>query len=167
MKKITASLLLSSFILFVFVANVKAATTGIVSATVTVQNVSVSVSDGIIAYGTLSTNDTSDTTSTGVNDSQTTTNNGNVAEDFNIQGSDSANWTLGATVDSDQYFHKFCTTDCDGSPVWTALTSIYQTLSSSVAASGTQEFDLQIGTPSSSSNYTQQSVDVTVQAVAS
>lgn len=153
-------------IILSLVPGAKSATTSTVTATVTVQNISVSVSDGTITYGTLGTSSTQDTTSTGADDSQTATNDGNVTEDFNIKGQDSANWTLAATQSTDQYFHKFCTTDCDGTPTWTALTTSYQTLASSVSTSGTQIFDLQIGTPSSTSNYTQQSVDVTVQAVA-
>jgi len=143
------------------------ATTATVTATVTVENVAVTVSDGTVTYGTLSTSATSDTTSGGLDDSQTATNTGNVASDISIRGQDSANWTLAGSVGSDQYEHDFCTSDCDSSPSWTALTTSYQTLASSVASSGTQDFDLKISTPSSSSNYSQQSVDVTVQISAS
>lgn len=145
----------------------KAANTGTVTATVTAQNISVSVSDGSIAYGTLATNATKDTTTNGLNDSQTGTNDGNIAADINIKGQDSANWTLGETAGVNTYTHKFCTSDCDANPSWTALTTNYQTLKSSLSASGTQVFDLQIGTPTSTSNFGQQSVDVTVQATAS
>lgn len=144
-----------------------AATTATVTATVTAQSVSVSVSDGSISYGTIATSSTKDTTTSGVDDSQTATNNGNVTSDLNIKGQDSTNWTLGGAAASETYFHKFCTSSCDSSPTWTALTTNYQTLASSVTASGTQVFDLQIGTPTSTSNYSQQSADVTVQAVAS
>ena len=147
-----------------------AATTGTVTATVTVQNVSVSVADGTVTYGTLSTTDTADTTSADLNDSQTATNDGNVTEDLNIKGQNSANWTLAGSVGSDQYKHEFCkvdTGDCDGTPTWSALTTGYAALKTGLTASGTYSFDLKISTPSSSSNYTQQSVDVTVQAVAS
>jgi len=145
----------------------RAATTGVVTATVTVQNVSVTVSDGTIAYGTVSTSATEDTTTGGKDDSQTATNNGNVSEDLNILGQDSTAWTLGATAGSETYTHKFCITTCDSSPTWTALTTSYQTLTTAVAASGTQAFDLQIGAPTATTTYTEQSVDVTVQAVAS
>lgn len=145
----------------------KAATTGAVTATVTVQSISITVTDGTVAYGTLGTSSTKDTTSSGVNDSQTATNDGNVTEDFNILGQSSGAWTLGSTADSETYTHKWCTSDCDGTPTWTALTTSYQTLVASIAASGgTQIFDLEIGTPTSTSTYTEQSVDITVQAVA-
>lgn len=152
---------------FVFAPFVKGATSANVTATVTVQNVSVSVSDGSIAYGTVSTGSSADTTSGGVNDSQTATNNGNINEDIDIKGNNSANWTLGATAGADQYVHEFCTANCDSTPVWTALTTSYQSLATAVASSGTQDFDLKITAPSSSSTYTQESITVTVLASAS
>lgn len=72
-----------------------------------------------------------------------------------------------ATVGSDQYVHRFCTATCGSPPTnYTALTTSYQTLATGVAASGTQTFDLYITTPNPSTVYTQQSVDVMVQAVA-
>lgn len=170
MKKTKSYLFLGGLIallLMILGPVTRAATTATVTATVTAQNISVSVSDGTVAYGTLSTSATQDTTSSGLDDSQTASNGGNVTEDFNIQGKNSTNWTLGNTAGSETYTHKFCTTTCDSSPIWTVLTTSYQTLATGISASGNQIFDLQIGTPTSTSNYTQQSVDVTVQAVAS
>lgn len=162
-RLILTSLLTSAL---VFAPLSYAASTDSVTATVTAQNISVSVADGTVSYGTLSTSANQDTTSGNLNDSQTATNDGNIAEDFNIQGQDSANWTLAGAAGADQYTHDWCTSDCDGTPTWNALTTSYQQLANSVAASGNQAFDVRIGTPTSSTNYTQQSVDVTVQAVA-
>jgi hypothetical protein len=143
---------------------VMAADTATVAATVTVQNISVSVSDGTVAYGTLGQNATADTNPA---DTQTATNNGNVTENFNIKGQSSTNWTLGATAASDQYIHGFCKTTCTTPPTnYTALTTSYATLATGIAASGTQTFDLYINTPNPSTVFTQQSVDVTVQAIA-
>jgi hypothetical protein len=156
-----------TFVATVFSDNIQAADSATVTATVTAQNVSVAVTDGTITYGTLATGTTQDTSASGVDNSQTATNSGNVAIDINIRGNDSGDWTLGSSAGTDIYTHKFCTTTCDSSPTWTGLTTNYQTLSSSVSASGTQEFDMQIGTPSSTTNFSEQSVDVTVQAVAS
>lgn len=157
-------LLCSLFSLF-FVNIAHAANTATVTSTVTVQNVSVSVSSGTVSYGTLATN-----TSAGTNGSntQTVTNAGNVAEDFNLKGQNSANWTLAGSAGTDAYSHKFCTSTCGSAPTnYTALTTSYAALGSgNVAASGTQTFDLYITTPTSSSVFTQQSVDVIVQAVA-
>jgi hypothetical protein len=138
-----------------------------VAATVTAQNISVTVSDGSITYGTLAANTTKSTISTDLNDTQTATNNGNVTATFNIRGQNSANWTLAGTAGVDTYVHQFCTATCGTPPTnFTALTTSNQTLASNVAASGTQTFELRINTPTSSSVTTQQSVDVTVQAVA-
>ena len=146
-----------------------AANTATVAATVTLRNVSVTVSDGTVAYGILDVNTTKTTLAGGLADQQTATNAGNIAEDFNIKGQDSANWTLGATAGANQYIHKFCVATCgtEGTPGagFTALTTSYASLASNVATSGTQAFDLLMNTPTSSSTYTAQSVDVIVQAV--
>ncbi len=144
---------------------VYATSTATVTATVTVQNISVSISDGTVSYGTLGANSSAGTNGS---DTQTATNNGNVAEDLNIRGTNSANWTLDTTNSTtDHYIHRFCTASCASAPTnYTALTTNYQALGSgNVAANGTQTFDLYITTPQTSSVYTQQSVDVTVQAV--
>lgn len=151
-----------------------AASTGTVAATVTPQNISVSVTDGTVAYGTVDLSSTKDTTSGGTNDSQTATNDGNVAEDFNIKSSNATggtSWTLSGTIGSDQYKNSFCTTGsgspdpCDTGATWTAMSTSYAALGSNISSSGTKLFDLQISTPSSVSDYVQKSITVTVQAV--
>lgn len=142
-----------------------AAETASVTATVTAQNVSVTVADGTVAYGTTSLGSSKNTVA--LSDTQTATNAGNVTSQLNIKGQNSTAWTLAGTAGSDIYVHKFCTSTCATPPTnYTALTTNYQTLSASVAASGTQNFDLELTVPSSTSSYTQQSVDVIVQAVA-
>ncbi|MEK7572062.1 MAG: hypothetical protein AAB553_07360 [Patescibacteria group bacterium] len=159
---VLAQTILSLVLLSVFVLPARAATTASVTATVTVQNISVAVSDGTVSYGTLALN-----TSGGTNgsDTQTATNDGNVTVDFNVRGQNTAAWTLGATAGSNQYVHRFCVATCGSAPTnYTALTTSYQTLASSKAASATQTFDLHITTPTSTSSYAQQSVDITVQA---
>ncbi len=136
-----------------------------VAATVTVQSISVSVSDGTVTYGTLVVDTSEDTTTSGVNDTQVATNDGNITENLNIRGDDSTtDWTLAATAGNENYVNNFCITDCDSSPVWTALTTSNQTLVSSVASSGTQDFDLQITTPTVTTYFTEQSITVIVQA---
>lgn len=159
-------LFLTPFSLGLFPLHLYAADEATVTATVTVQNVSVTVSDGTVTYGTLGTSSSANTTSSGTNDSQTATNNGNVTSNLNIKGQNTTAWTLAGSIGADQYKHDFCITTCDSSPTWTALTTNYQTLASGVATSGTQVFDLRLNTPSSSTSFTQQSANVTVQAVA-
>lgn len=172
MKKNFLFLALFSLTLIPLISSIaQAADTATVTATVTAQNVAVSVSDGSIAYGTLEQNSTKNTLLAGANDMQTATNDGNVTSTINIKGQNSANWTLAGTAGSDAYTHHFCNdTDLDCStPLtnYTALTTSYQSLDTGVAASGTVDFQLQINTPNPSTVFTQQSVDVTVQAVAS
>ena len=166
LKSINKKLDLVIGVLFVvalaFGVSAQGADTGTVSATLTVQNVSLTVSDGTVAYGTQSAGAMTSTLLTG--DIQTVTNNGNITENFNIKGQDSANWTLASSSSTDQYTHQFSTTT--GSS-WTSLTTSYATLDTSKAAAATSTFDLRIYVPSASTNYTSQSVDVTVQAVAS
>lgn len=118
------SLCLSVFSPFI-IKIVRADTTDTVAATVTAQIYSVSLDneDGI-AFGSIAQSSTKDTTTAGVNDSTTATNNGSVAAKFNIQAADStggAGWTLGAAAGSETYTMKSCITTCDSSPEWTSV----------------------------------------------
>lgn len=146
--------------------------TAAVTATVTAKKISVAITNGTVAYGTVALSGYASTTSSGGGLGVTpprATNDGSVAEDLNITGSNSANWTLAAAIDTDKYTHKFCNVaDCENTPTWTAIvvTPTYTTLSSStVAVNGYQDFDLEIRVPSASGSYAQQSVNLTVQAV--
>lgn len=169
--KIKDFLVSFSLSLLLFAPSVGAATEATVTATVTAQNVAVSVSDGNVTYGTLALSATRSTLPAEENEMQTATNDGNVTSDLSIKGQNSAAWTLGATQGANQYFHKFCNdtaNDCSTPPTsYTALTTNYQTLATGVAASGSIDFQLQIGLPTSTSSYAQQSVDVFVQISAS
>ena len=127
--------------------------------------VSVSVSDGAVTYGTIPANSTKSTCTSELNDAQTLTNDGNVTENFNIRGQNSANWTLAAATGSDQYVQKFLNGTCSIFSGGTALTTSTQSFATGVAVSGTATLNLQINTPNPSSVYTQQSVDVTITAV--
>lgn len=167
-------LLIGALAPVVFAGQAMAATTGTVAATVTPQNISVSVSDGSVAYGIVDLSTTRDTTSGGVNDTQVATNDGNVAEDFNIRSTDATGgtgWTLAGSIDADQFVHSFCTTGggspdpCDATPTWNAMSTSYSSLAGSVAVSSTRAFDLKLDTPSSTSDYLQKSITVTIQAV--
>ena len=151
-----------------------AASTGSVNTTVTPQNISVTVSDGSVAYGTLSLNSSANTSSSGVNDTQIATNDGNITEDFNIRSSDATGgttWTLAGAAGANQFSHSFCksgsgTPDpCDATPTWSAMSTSYSSLATAVAASGTQRFDLRLNTPTSSTDFVQKSITVTIQAV--
>jgi len=127
--------------------------------------VSVSVSDGAISYGTLPANSSKSTCTSELNDAQTVTNNGNVNENFLIRGQNSANWTLAATPGTDQYVHKFATSTCSTFTGGTALTTTDQTFATGIAPNATTTLNFQITTPTNTSFFTQQSVDVTITAV--
>lgn len=140
---------------------------------VTTVSVSVSVSDGTVSYGITPTN-TSKTTLPGeLNDMQTATNDGNVTENFNIKGQDASGggctWILASANGINQYIHQFCNdtdNDCSTPPTnYTALTTSYQSFKTGVVASGTVDFQLRLTTPTDSSCFGQQSIDVTIQAV--
>lgn len=147
------------------IVNAASSLTATVTATVTVQNITLTVSTGTVAWGTLPAGTASSTNSAYT---QTVTNGGNVAENFLVQGQDSTNWTIGATPGSDVYSQSFCNTGCTSAPTgYTALTATTnQSLATNIAAGGTTPLDLYLQTPSSSTVYTQQSVDVTLTAAA-
>ncbi len=132
-----------------------------VTATVTVENIAISVSDGSITYGTLAAGASQDTVT--LTDPQTVTNDGNVAENFLIRGQDSANWTLEASAGTEQYKHEFSIT---ATFPGTALTTSNQSLDTNIAVLGTTTLDLKITTPTVTAASTQQSVNVTVVATA-
>ncbi len=147
---------------------VKAADTATIEATVTAQNISVSVDPGRVEYGTMPLNSWKSTLD--LNAMQTATNNGNVIENFKIKGQNSANWTLASTPGNEQYTHQFCNDtdyDCSNPPTnYTALTTSYQTLDTNIPVNGTVEIQLRLGTPTATQYYTEQQVDVTIMAEA-
>jgi len=144
---------------------VQAADESTVNATVTAQNVSVSVGPTAIAYGTMSVNTGKTYPNTIV-----ATNDGNTIEDITVKGTDDTPWVLD-TVNSaqDHYIHKVCSTDCGTVPGgYSALNiSTGVSIKNSLGVGGTQYFGLQLTTPQTSSVYTERSVDVVVMAAAS
>ncbi|MDY0097496.1 MAG: hypothetical protein RBS01_04060 [Candidatus Dojkabacteria bacterium] len=167
MKTVQSALLIVTLSTLLLIPKVFAADSGTVAATVTAQNISLSVSDGTISYGILAVSTTKATVNLAPVDTQTVTNDGNVTEQFNIKGTDSADWTLESAVGPNQYVHKFCASSCATPPTnYTALSEAsYATLAASVVPAGTQSLDLEISTPSSSTVFTSQNVNVVVQAV--
>ncbi len=156
--------IIAFFVLFISYSSTFAAATATVSATVTVQNISMTAANNTIAWGTLPVSTASSTNPAYTN---TLTNTGNVAENFLVKGQNSANWTLGTAIGSDTYVESTCATSCTTAPTgYTALTTTNATLASNIAAAATSPMDVYIKTPSSSTVYTSQSVDITITAVA-
>lgn len=181
--KITKSLLVTLFILGIvgmeIGARVEAGNT--VTATVTPGNYSVAISPATADYSgmTLSATKASATI--------TATNDGSLASKFNIIGSDATystyTWTQSTTAaGADTFVHAFstkatpptsgATLGADPTTEWVSLdkTSTYKTLVASVAASGTQDFHLDMRTPTTAGAGTsfgnEYSMSVTLQAVA-
>ncbi|HOB89704.1 MAG TPA: hypothetical protein PKG74_00010 [Candidatus Colwellbacteria bacterium] len=165
-KNILFSLLTLAMVL---APSAHASNSATVAATVLLENVSVSVSDGTVDYGILALNSSNCTTT--LTDTQTVTNEGNVNINILIRGQDSVNWTLSGSADTDKYVHRFCNAsvnDCDTPPTdYTALTLNNQTLGSALPPSDTIDLDLNLTTPTASTFFIQQDVDVIITAIAS
>lgn len=121
---------------------------------------------GDISYGFVSLSNS--TTTIGSTYTKTATNDGNVAEKLNVKSSDATvgtGWTLASTIGANQFKHEFSTTT---GASWTVMpdSATYVTAKPSVAVSGTASFDFRLTAPSSSSDYQQKSITITVQAVA-
>ncbi|MCK4388142.1 MAG: hypothetical protein KAW00_05155 [Dehalococcoidia bacterium] len=131
--------------------------------------ISITVTDGTVAYGTVAVGATEDTTASGVNDTQTATNNGNVAEKFQIKSSNAigaTDWTLGSSQGDNTFTHK---ASIDGGNNWSIAMEVagtYYELVASVPVDGSQTFDLQIGMPTSITDYGEHTITVTVLATA-
>lgn len=167
-KKIFTMAFLSLFVLMFYYSGVLFAQETI-GATVTAQNVSITVTNGNVAYGILTLN-TSRSTTGGTNLVGTVPsiqNTGNVDISLGVIGTNSASWTLAGTNGSDTYVHTFCASSCTNPPTnYTPLTLSAQTLVGSLPPTESQTLDLRITTPTSTAAFTQQTVNVTVQASA-
>lgn len=164
-----SSVICVAMVFSLIVKAVNAATTDTVTATVTAIVYSVSLDNGDgIAFGAVGTSATKDTTTNGVDDSTTATNDGSVAEKFNIQASDTAAWTFASNTGPENYWVKSCIADCDSAPSWAivgdASQAQYVQLVTNVAKDATQTFDLQVGTPITTTATAAQSITITVQA---
>jgi len=170
MKSLIASIMILGLVGMIIGVVTQAATTDDVSATVTAQLVSVLVSDGTVEYGILPL-DTTEHTATGgtASETQTATNDGNVAADLDIRSSDAlggTTWELAATRGSNAFTHEFSINDGSN---WTAFNvdnTSYSSLTTNVAAADNQTFDLRIGTPTASADNVEKTITVTVLASA-
>jgi len=129
--------------------------------------VSISIStDGSVSFGNIASNTTEDTTATGINDTEVVSVDSGPA-DLNIKSttfSDGSNtWSLSSSSGSDQVHWEFSP---NGS-TWNdfLVADNYYSLATGIAQGNTQNVDLRITTPTSTSSYLQHSVTVTVQAV--
>ena len=167
-RKIVAMVLVLSLVAVLVPVAAFAAETGDVTCSVSGKLISVTVMDGSVAYGTLAPSATQDTTASGVNNTQTATNNGTVAEDFNIKSSDAiggTQWTLGAAQGNNIFTH---TASIDAGSTWDIAMTVagsYTTLATNIVKDADRTFDLRIEMPTIITDYTAKTITVTVQAV--
>ena len=128
--------------------------------------VSVAVTPASIAYGTVALGTSKNTTP---GQQLTVTNNGGVTADFRIKSSNATRdggttWTLVTDApDLNEFKHEF---SINSGSNWTALTASYQSLATGIAPNATQAFDLQITMPSSTTDYLEHTIIITILAVA-
>ncbi|MDD5749959.1 MAG: hypothetical protein PHO91_04280 [Patescibacteria group bacterium] len=160
-----------AFFGWLLVSAVDAADNDSVTATVTAQNIAISLSQTSFDYGIVPNNTASSTLALFSGAGIVATNDGNINQDFDINGANTADWTLAGSTGSDQYVHQFCNdtdNNCATPPTnYSALTTSPAALKTSISPSGTCAFQLRITTPNPSTVYTQQSASVTVTASAS
>lgn len=149
------------------------AATDTVTATVTVLYSAVSLDQSSFAYGSMNSNTASSTLTLFGGTGIVATNDGGTSS-FDIYGADSTGsgtgWTLAGNTTGNNYLHQFCndTVDNCASPPtsYSALTTSPATLDASVANLETVAFQLRITTPTTPTDFTEQSAVVTVQSSA-
>lgn len=140
----------------------RAAATAVVSATVTANNLAVSISDGSIAFGSVALNTATTTVAHG--ETQTVSNDGSTAV-INVKSGNATGgttWTLGTSPGSDTFKLEVSTTT--GSTYMTfQATDTYLTASSSSASLTSGPLDFRFTTPTVSTDFVQKSLTITVQ----
>jgi len=137
-----------------------------VSATVTVQSLSVAVSDGSVAYDVLAAGATQDTFTLGAADRQEVENDGNDTINVEIRGATTDSWDMVPTGGSlnEEFVHRFASDDSGAA--LQALTNSNTLFKDSLAASATHALDLEIEVPTTTTETGLQTADITLVAVA-
>ena len=163
MKRRILSLLVALALVALVVPAAVFAAEDTVTCTVTAVLVSVTVSDGDVAYGTLALGASKKASALG--DTQTVTNNGTVIEDFYIKSSNATRdggttWHLGIPGHN-EFTHRWDT----GVATWNPMGDSYNLMTMDVWPGNSVSLDLQIDMPSSTDDYLEHSITVTVLAV--
>ncbi len=172
MKKFFSSIALVSLVALM-VAGLASAATSVVTASVTVTYASVTLDHSSFSYGTMNANTASSTVALWSGAGITATNGGS-ASDFDIYGADTTGsgtgWTLASNSTGNNYIHKFCNetdNDCSTPPTdYTALSTGAAILKAAVPNAGSVAFQLELTTPTTPTDVSQQSAAVTIQASA-
>lgn len=163
------STLCLSAVLLSLVKMVRAADSDTVAATVTAVIYALTVDNVSIAFGSVAQNSTKNTVEVG-SETSTAENTGSVAAKINIKAGNSTGgtgWTLAGTAGSETYTMKSSLGVGSTSP-WTSvgIDPSYATLTASLGVGSTQPFELQVGTPTTTTVTEEQSITITLQAVA-
>jgi hypothetical protein len=160
-----------------------AAETADISVTVTIQNLSLALSSNTWAIGTVTAGSITQMTEA---EDITVTNDGNVNEDFTLMLTNPAAWTAGATAGADAYVLSgimcgaadapaggdFGGDDVMTTTTQTATAAIFGYAGGSadgvgVTPGSSVDLWIEFSAPTSSTNFTEQTITVTVGAVAS
>jgi len=182
-RRILALLVALALVALVVPAAVFAADTDAVSCTVSVFLVSVTVSDGDVAYGPLELNTVKNTAKYDAThnlhgmappQTQTITNTGTVNEDFGIKTSDAVgttNWTLHASTPNVNIFtHAYYVADTEyigaGAIAFTnwSQSAASVEVAADVVPAGVRYLELEIGMPTSVDDAESHTITVTVLA---
>lgn len=126
--------------------------------------VSVTVtSDGMVEYGAVA----SSRSTLDLGDTQSVQNDGTLTANLNIKTSNAIGgipWVVGLAPGSDVYMHEY---SANGGGAWTLFSSAdtYQTLTIGLAPGNSQNFDLRLTVPTTTSDTIQKSLSITIQAV--
>ena len=123
-------------------------------------------SDGFIDYGYIAPGNKRDTTSSGLSDPEVIRNDGNIPEDISIKTSPAVggvSWSLSPSPGHNTFSHEF---SLDGGGSWNFFTTsdVYQPLISNLFVNSQQAIDFRLTVPTSSSDYLQKSLSITVLA---
>lgn len=147
-----------------------------VTASVTVQNVSVTISPSTVDYGTLSFEATQ-RSGTAASPFFTATNNGNVDEDFNVRGTDATftggSWTIQAAAptcpsQTNLFQHSVIgvTSGADDGEILMTDETSGTDLATGLGANGTKDFNSKIYLPCSGSDGLGETASTTITIVA-
>lgn len=147
-----------------------------VALTVTPQVISVTVTDGDVAYGVLSFSETNNTFDGDAQETQTITNQSNIPVDISVSSTDATgtteDWELADTPGAATFSHLY-DIDATGSATWSnfpddnSSTTPVVTLDENGGTDDNASLDLRLDMPTSSTDTTQHSVSVTVLATES
>jgi hypothetical protein len=184
-KRVVAIIAVVALMGLLLPAAVFAADTGAVTCTVSAVMVSVSVSPGTVTYGTVNVGALKNTAlydathnqyGSVTPQTQTVLNNGSGTENYSIKSSDASGstpWTLAASASAEHFTHAalplsdtaYTATSAIGDfSIAMTTAGSYVSLASSVAKDATKYLELQIGMPTSTTDYGSHTITVTVMA---